>query len=573
MKQSRMYIPTLKETPADADARSHQLMLRAGYIRQTSAGVYSYLPLAVRVLQKIEGIIREEMDKIDVVEVSLPELIPADLWKESGRYPTYGDNLFKFKDRHDRDFVLGPTHEETITDLVRHELKSYKKLPITLYQIKTKFRDEDRPRYGLLRGREFIMKDGYSFSANEDQLDEIFHEMETAYRNVFDRLNLNYRTIVGDAGAMGGKDSREFSAIADIGEDTIAYTDNDDYAANLEMAKNVDNYIQVQEQIDELKKIATPGVGSIDSITDFLKIVPQKLIKSILFIADDQPVLVLVRGDYEVNDVKLTNFLHADFLSLATDQQVQEIFNAPVGSIGPVNAPSSVRILADETVMKLINAVTGANEAGYHFLNVNPDRDFKVASEDVGDFRVARVGDLAPDGKSPLRFTRGIEIGHIFKLGTRYTKMFGANFLDENGREQPLIMGSYGIGVSRLLSAIIEQHSDENGIIWPTAVAPFDVHVVPINLKNEEQANLTKEVEAILVESQLNVLTDDRNERAGVKFADSDLIGLPIRVTIGKKAAEDIVEVQLRITGEKLEVKKDELLNVIHILLSKTANI
>ncbi|MFD1465507.1 proline--tRNA ligase [Lapidilactobacillus mulanensis] len=570
MKQSRMFIPTLKETPADADARSHQLMLRAGYIRQTSAGVYTYLPLAVRVLQKIEAIMRQEMDEIGAVELSMPEIIPADLWRESGRYPTYGENLFKFKDRHDRDFVLGPTHEETITDLVRHELKSYKKLPVILYQIKTKFRDEDRPRYGLLRGREFIMKDGYSFTANEAQLEDIFHDMETAYHHIFDRLNLNYRTIVGDAGAMGGKDSREFSAIADIGEDTIAYTDNNDYAANLEMAKNVDNYIQIQEQMSELKKIATPDVGSIESVTKFLKVEPQKLIKSILFIADEQPVLVLVRGDYEVNDVKLTNFLHADFLSLATDAQVQELFDAPVGSIGPVGAPESVRILADETVMKLINAVTGANEEGFHYLNVNPERDFKVAPEDISDFRVARAGDLAPDGKSTLQFTRGIEIGHIFKLGTRYSKDFGANFLDENGREQPLIMGSYGIGVSRLLSAIVEQHSDDNGIIWPTTIAPFDVHIVPINLKNADQARLTAEIEAIVAESQLTYLVDDRNERAGVKFADSDLIGLPVRVTIGKKAADDIVEVQLRATGENLEVKKEELLNVIQILLSKT---
>lgn len=570
MKQSRMFIPTLKETPADADARSHQLMLRAGYIRQTSAGVYTYLPLAVRVLQKIEAIMRQEMDEIGAVELSMPEIIPADLWRESGRYPTYGENLFKFKDRHDRDFVLGPTHEETITDLVRHELKSYKKLPVILYQIKTKFRDEDRPRYGLLRGREFIMKDGYSFTANEAQLEDIFHDMETAYHHIFDRLNLNYRTIVGDAGAMGGKDSREFSAIADIGEDTIAYTDNNDYAANLEMAKNVDNYIQIQEQMSELKKIATPDVGSIESVTKFLKVEPQKLIKSILFIADEQPVLVLVRGDYEVNDVKLTNFLHADFLSLATDAQVQELFDAPVGSIGPVGAPESVRILADETVMKLINAVTGANEEGFHYLNVNPERDFKVAPEDISDFRVARAGDLAPDGKSTLQFTRGIEIGHIFKLGTRYSKDFGANFLDENGREQPLIMGSYGIGVSRLLSAIVEQHSDDNGIIWPTTIAPFDVHIVPINFKNADQARLTAEIEAIVAESQLTYLVDDRNERAGVKFADSDLIGLPVRVTIGKKAADDIVEVQLRATGENLEVKKEELLNVIQILLSKT---
>lgn len=572
MKQSRMFIPTLKETPADAEAHSHQLMLRAGFIRQTSAGIYSYLPLAVKVLQKIEGIIRHEMDEIGAVEVSLPELIPADLWHETGRYVTYGDNLFKLKDRHDRDFVLGPTHEETVTDLVRHELNSYKKLPVTLYQIKTKFRDEDRPRYGLLRGREFLMKDGYSFSANEAQLDDIFHDMETAYHHIFDNLDLDYRTIVGDAGAMGGNDSREFSAIAEIGEDTIAYTDNDAYAANLEMAKNIDNYIPIQEEQAELKKIATPDVGSIDSVTEFLKVEPQKLIKSVLFMADDQPVLVLIRGDYDINEVKLTNFLHADFLRLATDEEVAELFNAPVGSIGPVNMPNDVRVIADETVKKIINAVTGANEEGFHFLNVNVERDFQVADEDTTDLRIVREGDLAPDGESKLKFTRGIEIGHIFKLGTRYTDVMGANFLNENGREQPLIMGCYGIGVSRLLSAIVEQHSDDHGIIWPRSITPFDVHIVPINLKNEDQARVTAEVEALIDQTGLTYLTDDRNERAGVKFADSDLIGLPVRVTVGKKAAEDIVEVQLRATGEKLEVKKDELTNVIQILLSKTTD-
>lgn len=572
MKQSRMFIPTLKETPADAEARSHQLMLRAGYIRQTSAGIYSYLPLAVRVLQKIETIIRQEMDQIGAVEVSLPEVIPADLWHETGRYLTYGDNLFKLKDRHDRDFVLGPTHEETVTDLVRHELNSYKKLPVTLYQIKTKFRDEDRPRYGLLRGREFLMKDGYSFSADEAQLDDIFHDMETAYRNIFDALNLDYRTIVGDAGAMGGNDSREFSAVAEIGEDTIAYTDSNDYAANLEMAKNIDHYIPIQEDMAELKKIATPNVGSIDSVTDFLKVEPQKLIKSVLFMADEQPVLVLIRGDYEINEVKLTNFLHADFLELASDEQVKALFNAPVGSIGPVGAPADLRIVADETVKKIINGVTGANEEEYHFLNVNFDRDFNVAEEDITDLRTVREGDIAPDGKSKLKFTRGIEIAHIFKLGTRYTKVMGANFLDDNGREQPLIMGCYGIGVSRLLSAIVEQHSDDHGIIWPRSITPFDVHIVPINLKNEDQARVTAEVEELIGQTGLTYLTDDRNERAGVKFADSDLIGLPVRVTIGKKAAEDIVEVQLRATGEKLEAKKDELVNVLPILLSKTTD-
>lgn len=571
MKQSLMFIPTMKEVPADAEARSHQLMLRAGYIRQTSAGIYAYLPLAVRVLQKVETIIREEMAKINAIEMSLSELVPADLWRESGRYEAYGENLFKLKDRHERDFVLGPTQEENATDLVRNEIRSYKKLPLTLYQIKTKFRDEDRPRYGLLRGREFLMKDGYSFSANVEQLDEIFDDMERAYRQIFDRLQLNYREIIGDAGAMGGKDSREFSAIADIGEDTIAYTDNETYAANLEMAKNLDNYHAEQEPEADLTKVDTKEAGTIEEVSSFLKVVPQKIIKSVLFIADGEPVLALVRGDYEINDVKLTNFLQADSLRLATASEVQQWLHAPIGAIGPVDIDAKIQLVADDTVTKMTNAVVGANEAGHHLINVNQPRDFKLDAKNVGDLRFVHEGDLSPDGKSPLHFTRGIEIGHIFKLGTRYSKDFNADFLDENGRKQHLIMGCYGIGVSRLLSAIVEQHSDEKGIIWPKAIAPFDVHIVPINLKKTEQADLTQEIEQILSEAHLTFLTDDRPERAGVKFADAELIGLPIRITVGKKASEDIVEVQLRSTSEKIEVKKDELINTLKILLTKTA--
>ncbi|MFC6315115.1 proline--tRNA ligase [Lapidilactobacillus achengensis] len=572
MKQSQMFIPTLKENPADAEARSHQLMLRAGYIRQTSAGVYTYLPLAVKVLHKIEAIIRQEIEETGAVEVSMPELIPADLWHESGRYDTYGDNLFKLKDRHQRDFVLGPTHEETVTDLVRNEIRSYKKLPLTLYQIKTKFRDEDRPRYGLLRGREFVMKDGYSFSANEKQLDDVFHATEKAYRAIFDRVGLNYRVIIGDAGAMGGSDSREFSAIAEIGEDTIVYTDNNDYAANLEMARNVDKYIPTQEPELALTKVATPDAGTIAEVAAFLQIDAKKLIKSVLFMADGQPVLALIRGDYDINDVKLKNFLKADFLEMASDDEVKQWLQAPVGSVGPVGIAEEIRVVADETVTKMINAVVGANEAGHHLTNVNPGRDFPLAPESVTDLRFVREGDTAMDGTSTLHFTRGIEIAHIFKLGTRYTETFHANFLDENGREQPLIMGCYGIGVSRLLSAIVEQHSDEQGIVWPRAVAPFDIHLIPINLKNAEQAALTSEIEEILRQAGLTYLTDDRKERPGVKFAESELIGLPIRITVGKKASEGVVEVQLRETGENVEVKKDDLINVLQIFLTRSAS-
>ena len=566
MKQSKLFIPTLKEVPNSAEAKSHRMMLRAGYIHQVSAGVYSYLPLAFRVLENIQAIIKDEMSKIDAVQMQMPGILPAELWEESGRYETYGDNLFKFKDRHGRDFILGPTHEETFADLVRNEIKSYKKLPLTLYQIQTKYRDEDRPRYGLLRGREFIMQDAYSFSANETDLDTTFRQMYQAYTNIFERCGLDFRAIVGDAGAMGGKDSMEFSAIAEIGEDTIVYSDQSDYAANLEMATSVRPKQNSSDVQLELEKVATGDAHTIEEVAAKLDVPAQQIIKSVLFIADDQPVLVLVRGDFEVNDVKLKNFLDADFLEMATPEQVLAKMNAPMGSIGPVNAPEDLQIVADYSVEAMVNAVVGANEADHHFTNVNSKRDFTVA--DYSDLRFVQEGETSPDGQGNLHFTKGIEIGHIFKLGTRYTEQFGATFLDENGRAKPIIMGSYGIGVSRLLSAITEQQADENGLVWPSAIAPYDLHVVPVNVKDADQVLLAEQIENLLEEAGYSVLVDDRKERAGVKFADSDLIGLPIRITVGKKAAEEIVEVKLRKTGETLEVKKDELINSLGILLA-----
>lgn len=566
MEQSKLFIPTLKEVPNSAEAKSHRMMLRAGYIHQVSAGVYSYLPLAFRVLENIQAIIKDEMSKIDAVQMQMPGILPAELWQESGRYETYGDNLFKFKDRHGRDFILGPTHEETFTDLVRNEIKSYKKLPLTLYQIQTKYRDEDRPRYGLLRGREFIMQDAYSFSANETDLDTTFRQMYQAYTNIFERCGLDFRAIVGDAGAMGGKDSMEFSAIAEIGEDTIVYSDQSDYAANLEMATSIRPKQNSSEVQLELEKVATGDAHTIEEVAAKLDVTAQKIIKSVLFIADEKPVLVLVRGDFEVNDVKLKNFLDADFLEMATPEQILATMNAPMGSIGPVNAPEDLQIVADYSVEAMVNAVVGANEADHHFINVNSKRDFTVA--DYTDLRFVQEGETSPDGQGNLHFTKGIEIGHIFKLGTRYTEQFGATFLDENGRAKPIIMGSYGIGVSRLLSAITEQQADENGLVWPSAIAPYDLHVVPVNVKDADQVLLAEQIETLFEEAGYSVLVDDRKERAGVKFADSDLIGLPIRITVGKKAAEEIVEVKLRKTGETLEVKKDELINSVSILLA-----
>lgn len=568
MKQSKVFIPTLKETPNDADSKSHQMMLRAGYIRQMSAGIYSYLPLAYKVLQKINRIIEEEMEKIYAVEMLMPEVIPAELWQESGRYDTYGPELFKLRDRHERDFILGPTHEESFTDLVRDNLNSYKKLPQVLYQIQPKYRDEKRPRAGLLRGREFIMKDAYSFTANVADLDKIFRQMEAAYRAIFDRCGLDYRAIIGDAGAMGGKDSVEFSAPAAIGEDTIVYSDVGDYAANLEMATSLTLNKKTTEAPAELEKVATPGAKTIAEVAELLNVEVEKTAKSMLFIADEKPVLVLVRGDYEINPVKLKNYLEADSLEMATDEQAVQYMGANFGSLGPVNLAADVRLLADFSVQNLANIVVGASEDGYHYLNVNADRDY--TPEAYADLRFVKEGEVSPDGEGVLKFTKGIEIGHVFKLGTRYSKVMNANFLDENGRSQPLIMGSYGIGVSRLLTAIAEQQSDDNGLVWPENIAPYTIHVIPVNVKNKEQVTLASEAEALLEEAGYSVLVDDRKERAGVKFAESDLIGLPVRVTVGKKASEGIVEIKLRKTGETIEVQKSELVNTIQILLKQT---
>lgn len=565
MKQSKILIPTLKETPKGAEALSHKMLVRAGYIKQISAGMYAYLPLAYRVLRKIETIVREEMEKTSAHEMLMPDVLPADLWRESGRYDTYGPELFKFKNRHDTDFILGPTHEETFTELIRDSVKSYKQLPLVLYQIQNKYRDEDRPRYGLLRSREFIMKDAYSFAANEGDLDVAYRDMEKAYRQIFDRMGLKYRVIIGDGGAMGGSDSKEFSAMAAVGEDTIVYSDKSDYYANLEMAKAKVTDEPSTEAEESLKKVETPNVKSIDEVADFLKVSPQKTIKSMLYMAEDKPVLVLVRGDYDVNDVKVKNYLKADFLELATDEQAQKYLGANFGSLGPVGVSEDVKVLADLRVKNVKNAVVGADTDGYHYMNANEGRDFRV--DEVDDFVVVKEGELSPDGKGTLKFTRGIEIGHIFKLGTRYSKSLNANILDENGRSIPVIMGSYGIGISRLLSAISEQNADENGLVWPVSVAPYAVHVIPVNAKKAVQMDLANQIESKLTQSGLDVLVDDRKERAGVKFADSDLMGIPLRITIGKKAEDGIVEIKIRQNGETVESKVEELSETVKILL------
>lgn len=565
MRQSQSFIPTLREVPADAEVKSHQLLLRAGFIRQSASGVYTFLPLGQRVLQKVEAIIREEMNRAGAIELLMPALQPAELWQQSGRWYSYGPELMRLKDRHERDFALGPTHEEMITALVRDEVKTYKRLPLTLYQIQVKFRDEKRPRFGLLRGREFIMKDAYSFHTSQESLDETYNKMYEAYSNIFRRCGLNFRAVIADSGAIGGKDTHEFMVLSDIGEDTIAYSDASDYAANIEMAPVITTYEKSDEPLRDLEKVHTPGQKTIEEVASYLQVTPEKCIKSLLFKVDDRYVLVLVRGDHEANDVKVKNLFDASVVELATPEETKQVMNCEVGSLGPIGVSESVVVVADHAVKAIVNGVCGANEAGYHYVGVNPERDFTVSQ--YADLRFIQEGDPSPDGKGTIRFARGIEVGHVFKLGTRYSEAMNAVYLDENGRSQTMIMGCYGIGVSRLVAAIAEQFADENGLVWPAAVAPFDVHLISVNAKNEEQRQLADEWYEKLGQAGLEVLYDDRPERAGVKFADSDLIGIPIRVTVGKRASEGIVEVKVRQTGEAMEVSVNELIDTIRRLL------
>ncbi|WP_391560147.1 proline--tRNA ligase [Robertmurraya sp.] len=564
MKQSMTLIPTLREVPADAEIKSHQLLLRAGFVRQNASGIYSYLPMAQRVLKKIETIVREEMDNAGAVELLMPALQQAELWQESGRWYTYGPELMRLHDRHDREFALGATHEEVITSLVRDEVKSYKRLPLTLYQIQTKFRDEKRPRFGLLRGREFIMKDAYSFHSSQESLDEVYDRLFTAYSNIFSRCGLDFRAVIADSGAMGGKDTHEFMVLSDVGEDTIAYSDTSNYAANIEMAPVVNTYEKSDEPQNEMEKVLTENKKSIEEVVGFLNVDASKCIKSLLFKVDDQYVLVLVRGDHEVNDIKLKNLYSASIVELATPEETKEILGCSIGSLGPVGV-NKVEIVADPAVQAIVNGVCGANEEHHHFINVNADRDFSVTK--YADIRFIQEGDLSPDGQGKIVFAKGIEVGHVFKLGTRYSEAMNATYLDENGKSQPMIMGCYGIGVSRTLAAVAEQFNDENGLVWPAQIAPFEVHLIPINLKDEAQAKLASELYEQLKAQAFEVLMDDRAERPGVKFADSDLIGLPVRVTVGKKAADGIVELKVRKTGEMLEVHKDDLQQTIADLL------
>ncbi len=555
MKQSKMFIPTLREVPNDADSKSHQLLLKAGMIKQIASGIYSYLPISKRVLNKIEAIVREEMEAVDGIEILMPALQPAELWQESGRWPSYGAELMRMTDRHGREFALGPTHEEIITSIVRDELKSYKKLPVTLFQIQNKFRDEKRPRFGLLRGREFIMKDAYSFHASEESLDETYQDMYRAYSNIFTRVNLAFRPVIADSGAIGGSHTHEFMALAEIGEDTIAYTDGSDYAANIEKAEviYVPNIQHTEEQ--PLEKVHTPGLKTAQQLADSLGKRLDEIVKSMILKVDDRYVMFLIRGHHELNDVKVKSYFGTELVELATEAEIEGIMGAKPGSLGPVGV-DKIEIYADNAVQDINNLAVGANETDYHYINANLGRDFNV--EAFGDFRFILEGEPAADGSGPVKFAEGIEVGQVFKLGTKYSEAMKATFLDEQGKARPMIMGCYGIGVSRTLSAVIEQHHDDNGIIWPKAIAPYDVHIISVNPKQEVQRNLADQLYDKF-RQHYDVLYDDRNERAGVKFNDADLIGVPLRIVVGKNASDGMVEVKLRKTGESFDVAVDEL--------------
>jgi len=572
MYWSRYYIPTLKEDPAEAEVISHKLLLRAGMIRKLTSGIYTYLPLGLRSLQKISQIIREEMERFGAIEILMPSVQPGELWQESGRWNAYGKELLRFKDRHERDYCLGPTHEEVVTDLIRGEVKSYRQLPLNLYQIQTKFRDEIRPRFGLMRGREFIMKDGYSFDKDDEGANKSYENMYEAYSSIFSRLGLKFRAVEADTGQIGGNFSHEFMVLANTGEDTIAICSDCSYAANLEKAEvKLEKQENKQGKVAELEEVLTPNQHTVEEVAKFLKVPAQKILKTLLYRVDDRKVAVLVRGDRELNEVKLKNKLKAQEIRLATPAEVEEWSKAPVGFAGPVGLEVD-ELYADLEVALDSDYVIGANKKDTHFKHFDPQRDARI--KEYLDLRNVVEGDKCPRCGGNLSLTKGIEVGHIFKLGTKYSEALRATFLDENGKEKPMIMGCYGIGVSRVLAACIEQNHDENGIIFPTPIAPFDCLIIALNPKESRVLALAEDIYRDLKGKKLDCLLDDRDERPGFKFKDGDLIGIPLQVIVGAKGIErGIVEVKLRNTGEKIEVpiaKASEEIEAIYRKLEKS---
>ena len=561
MRYSQYLLNTLKETPADAEVVSHQLMMRAGMIRKLAAGIYNYLPLGLRSIRKVEQIVREEMNRAGAIELLMPMVVPAELWQESTRWEQYGKELLRFKDRKESDFCLGPTHEEVITDIVRREVRSYRQLPLNLYQIQSKFRDEIRPRFGLMRGREFIMKDAYSFDVDEAGADVAYDKMYQAYRRIFERCGLRFRAVEADTGNIGGSSSHEFMVLADSGEDAIVSCDSCEYAANVEKAELRDAGGAVSPPTQALTKVATPGQRTIEEVAAFLKVEPARLIKTLILRTDSgETVTVLLRGDRELNDIKLCRLLGCNEAELADEETVRRVTGAPSGFAGPVGLKG--RILADFEVRTMADAVTGANEVDAHYTGVTCGRDFVV--EIFADLREAVAGDPCPRCAGKLEVWRGIEVGHVFKLGTKYSQALGATFLDAQGQEQVIFMGCYGIGVGRTVAAAIEQNNDENGIIFPMPIAPFQVIVTMVNPNDQEVRQAAEALYARLLELGIEVLLDDRDERPGSKFKDADLLGIPLRVTVGARGLKDgALEVQERRGGAREMLPLAEVAEVV----------
>ena len=554
MKVSKMLMPTLREVPSEAEIRSHQLMLRAGLMRKSATGVYSYLPLGVKTLQNVEKIIREEMNNHGAQELLMPAILPKEILEESGRWEVFGPEMFRLKDRNNRDYCLGPTHEEMFTITVRDEVRSYKNLPLTLYQIQTKYRDERRPRFGVMRSREFIMKDAYSFDLSQEGLDESYKNMYDAYCKIFTRMEMDFTVVDADTGAMGGSGSQEFMVKSEVGEDTIAYCESCGYSANDEKMAGVPTECICPEGDLAIEKIHTPNVKTIDDLTKALNCDSTLFVKTIIYKADDKVVAVMVRGDREVNETKLKNHIGCLELEMADPNTVMDVTGAVVGFAGPVGIKCEV--LMDLEVEKMKNFIVGANETDYHFKNVQIGRDF--TPDAVLDLRNVVNGDKCPKCGGEIKTAQGIEVGHIFKLGTKYSNALGCKCLDETGSEKTVIMGCYGIGVNRCIAAIVEQKADENGIVWPVEVAPYKVIVVPVNIDNPEQLKLAEEIYETFRLKGVDVLIDDRNERPGVKFKDADLIGIPVRITVGKRAGEGVVEYKLRTEKNSVDMTADE---------------
>ena len=556
MRYSQLFIPTLKETPAEAEVTSHKLMIRAGMIRKLAAGIYSTLPLGLRVLRNVENIIREEMNATGAQEVFLPCIQPAELWQESGRWKLYGKDLLRIKDRHDRDFCFGPTHEEVITDILRKEVRSYRQLPISFYQIQTKFRDEIRPRFGVMRGREFMMKDAYSFDCDEEGAERAYKKMYQAYCNIFKRCGLSFKAVEADSGTIGGSYSHEFMVMADSGEEAIAFCDKCDYAANLEKAeiKATDSYKKNEKK--KLKSVETPGMTSVEEVSSFLKVTPKDLAKTLLFETEKGTVAAMVRGDHQINEIKLKNITGCSEINLAREEVVKEISGAPIGFTGPMGL--KIAVFADHAIQQGANFVTGANKADYHLLNVNEGRDFSVKK--FCDLRNVEDGDLCPKCSGGIQLKRGIEVGHVFKLGEKYSKSLKAKFLDKDGKEKYFVMGCYGIGVGRTMAAAIEQNFDQHGIIWPIPIAPFQVMVMPLNINSKEISDAANKIYDHLSKDKIEVLVDDRDERPGVKFKDADLLGIPLQIIIGDRTLkESAVELKIRKYKKIEKVGIDEI--------------